>query len=195
MFSLSSKIRTHSCQFLGCRRKMKKLFIFLLIYNSFVLSTSAKNFVPFSIGGIIQDFYVNRSEAFDIIIHGSNTEKLKIVKEIMRMTSMASTVKIVCMTEDDKSVIRVNRSAVVLLDSLKHCQNFHDRVNLTNRFPRPLYFLTYIYNFDESQKQSLNGPGKSKMFEYETFLMHNVDSYRLITFLIFQQPNCRVVFV
>lgn len=57
--------------------------------------------------------------------------------------------------QSKSTVIKINRSANLVFDTLKSYRGFHKQAELNIEYPKKFYFLTYIVDFDETQTQSL----------------------------------------
>jgi hypothetical protein len=75
---------------------MKKFLLFLVLFTKYLLGSNCNDertvkYVAKAMSQIISDFYVKRSETFDIMIHGNSTQKLNdIVNEVMKSTKTPS---------------------------------------------------------------------------------------------------------
>lgn len=171
--------------------KMTTFFLIILFHSSVFLSHCANYFISYSVSQIIREFYLNRSEAFDFIIHGTDTENLaEIVNKILRKEE-SFTSNLITLRDGEESGLKINRSAVLMFNNVASYQDFHSRAVLNNFFPRNFYFLVYIRDLNAIQ---LNNLIPNSMLKYENFLVQNKKtSIVLATFVIFQQPDCRAL--
>jgi hypothetical protein len=154
---------------------MKKCFWLLVFFG----------FVFFSL--IIRDFYVKNSENFDFIIHGSRTKGLlKVVGDVAKLTETPSIIQVV----DEKSPVKVDRSAIFLFGTYESYNKFHDRLALSNKYPKEVYFFVYIA---EEKTENLKGNVEApKIFLHtEVFLIGHRNFY-LKSAVTFQQPSCNL---
>lgn len=171
----------------------KCLSIFILL--TFVLKLSiAKTLVATAVEQIVRNFYENKSESFDFFIHGTETRKMNdIVNEVAKKTQVPLRVYKI---DHFEGQIKINRSAILMFDSLASYHSFHSQSVLGNVHPSDFFFVAYIESFhDEVNKivttSDSNHPMRATLFRYAVFLLHQNDSLSLTTFVIFQQPDCR----
>lgn len=99
--------------------------------------------------------------------------------------------KLVQVRGSDKE-IKLNQSAVLIFDKCAAYRNFHQRALLKNFYPKDFRFLVYIKNFDEDRKKCFAAADPFNMFRHETSIESgDEDSLKLVTFVTFQQPDCR----
>lgn len=171
---------------------MKKHFWFFLISSFVIRLKFSEASVATSMSQIITNFYDNQKENIEIVILGKETEKLsEIVNDVVKTTKTISTIRKV-----GENRMILNQSAVLLFDSLKSYQDFHNKSVLGNVYPREFNILVYIDNFDSQHMSRLitkDPLETSSMFRHQSFLVHKNDELELslITFVTFQQPNCR----
>lgn len=142
---------------------------------------------------ILRDFYIEKSERFDIIVYESVEGTLnEIVNEVVKRNSEEIfPIKLIVISESEEK-IKLNQSAVLIFDKCEAYQNFHKIASLNNFFPKDFHFLVYIKNFDEDRKKCLTTKVPLALLRYETFIgSEDEDSFKLTTFVTFQQPNCR----
>lgn len=128
---------------------MKKLFLFLLIYNLSIKVLCQRSLVSSAISEIIRDFYIPRKERFDIIIYGSEKEKLNdIATSILIKISDSAPRRLIEPVGGD--ILKIDQSAIFLFDSLNSFNNLRPRIQLINRFYKRFNFLIYICDLKES---------------------------------------------
>lgn len=172
---------------------MKTFFFFLLLYDLSIQSFCDGKFVSLAIRKIISDFYLVKSDRFDVITHGSDVRQLNvIVNDLVRLKFDEFFPFKLLQVCSGNETISVNQSSIMLFDTLVSYHDFHKRAVLGNSYPKQFNILVYIVDLDLKQSQSLRM--NSKMFLYESFILHkhDYDSLALVTFEIFQQPKCRV---
>lgn len=171
---------------------MKQFFCNILLYGCISLSFSKNSSVSLAISQIISDFYVTRSVRFDFIIYEPKAKNLsKVLSELTVVKAGDEYTFKLMQVRAEKSVIEINNSAVMLFDTLRSYQDFHRRVSLTNMFSKQLHFLIYISDLKKTQINLLLSV-TNEIFHFETILLHDKeDSICLVTFITFQQPNCR----
>jgi hypothetical protein len=165
---------------------MKKFFWFFL-FSGFVLqSFCEKSLASLAISQIIRDFFVKNSDNFDFIIYGSRTkELLKIVGDVVKLTETLSTV---IQVKNGKSKIKVDRSSVMMFDTYKSYQDFHERAVLYETYPREFHFLVYIAE-EETENLTKNVELNSYFLFVESFLVGR-RNFSLKTFVTYQQSLC-----
>lgn len=133
---------------------MNTRFLFLLLFGYFIQSFCAlKHFLPSAVQQVIRDFYVNRSEAFDFVIQGTDLGGLNdTLKDVLR-NNFIEPYKV--HRFKGQEVIKINQSAILFLDSIKSYRDFQTRAVLLNRFQKTFNFLVYIKNCDEEKIKSL----------------------------------------
>jgi hypothetical protein len=179
-------------QFIDNNVKMKKFLWFMLFYGYVAQSFGDKKLVVSSaLTKVIREFYVVRSEHFDIMIYGRDKRFLnELVNDIAKGQSEKFPFKIVNVRESEDT-IEINQSAILMFDTLDSYQEFHQKAILTNEYPKEFNFLVYIVEIDETEAELLIPSNPFGIFEFEVFLMPKYESsMKLITFETFQQPNC-----
>lgn len=192
MFPAGSKINFF--QFLvGCLR-MKNIFWFVCLLSSVETSNLYQNSVASAISQVIRDSEAFQKENLAFVTFAS-TSKLPLLNDILNEVLKKSEVLAV-VVQAKGSKIDLNQSSLLLFDTLTSYQTFSNETVLGNEHPKEFHFLVYIWNFNFEQAGSLSTKGSlepSTLFRHQSFLVHksNEQDLSLITFVTFQQPNCR----
>lgn len=173
---------------------MKTFFLLVLAYGC---ANASQKLVASAVIGIAQEFYLEQNVQFDLIVYGAKISELNdIVDSFVKLEHQnCPPFKIIYMRRA-QTVIRIHRSAILMFDNLDSYQDFHRHVLLDAEFPTQFYFLVYVGGLNELQANNLtlkNSFTESPLIlQYESFLVHdNHKSMKLLTFSMFQQPNCR----
>jgi hypothetical protein len=173
---------------------MKTCFLLSVLFSALSFSNS-ENIISAALSKIIKNFYANQSEAFDVIVYNSKKDKKlnDILDEILRLSGIFPYQMIEESHTSDE--IPIDRSAVLLFDTVQSYQEFHQRAFFSNSFHKQFFFMVYILNIKEEENLKLFRHLTkiyTKMFLYETFLvLGNEGKVNLITFETFQKhPNC-----
>jgi hypothetical protein len=175
--------------------KMKKyshnlifLLFFCLVHLVFSSETSESMAVA-AITEIARRTLSQRSIDFDFVIYRCELDYL--VDEIVKSVDKPVNINEV---RTSKRMIRVNQSAIVLVDH-KELKQLHNRTLLTNKSPQNFHFYIYLSNFNGELEQislkELVDPRRLHRFSY--YLLDRKDSIELVTYTTFQQPNCREI--
>lgn len=170
---------------------MKKFFWCFFVFGFVINLSFANTFIAKALSQIVTNFYVDRNENFDLIICGTDTRKFsEIANEMAKKIEFFSTVTI-----SKENQIVVNRTSILFFNTLEIYQDFHNKSVLGNMFPKEFNIFVYIDNFNVKHASKLitrNPLAPESIFRHQSFLVHNkVQDLSLITFTLFQQPNCR----
>lgn len=150
-------------------------------------SCSAKPSVHSALSSVIENFFESRSEFFEFIIYGLDSEINDVLNRMNRETRKRGFVCKVRRVLNGSDEINIKNSALMVFDNMNDYRSFHRRA-LKSRCAKTLHFLVYIRSFDKNKLFFV----KDTSFLAETFLVeHDDESLKLITFAQFQQPNCR----
>lgn len=164
---------------------MKKLFLFLLLFGFVTQIISAKNIVSSAIHEIIIEYFVKMSEKFNIFTEKNSSLRIMDISNDMLKKSDIPCKILQVYFNSKKTILR--ESAILLFDDMESYQKFHERL-FYELISRTLNFLVYIENFTESKLRF----AIDSTFTSELFLVrNNKESLSLVTFALFQQPNCR----
>lgn len=145
---------------------MRKSFFLFSLFIIFSATNSTKlrknHFLAQSLVRIVQDFYVNRSESFDFIIFGNESESLsEIVDEVLKNVEYPTKVVKIKEFEGNRLIpvydakgnvevsytiqidIKLNRSSIVLFKTESCLNYFLKNANLV-KDQKNYHFFTYI---------------------------------------------------
>ena len=174
---------------------MKFFILFILFILSFETNIlKAKDVLESGVFEIIEKYYQNKNEGFDIVIVGSETQKLlEIVNNFAAKIIVPFEIKTLKKSENQQKIIK---SAIILIDTLASYHNLYHYTVLGNSYPRNFYFIIFIDEFYQIEDvitiNDTKNPFRTTIFSQASFLKQdNINSLTLTTFLTFQQPNCR----
>lgn len=175
---------------------MKQLFWFFVAFQLLLVATSTfgkkTDLVAAAIAQVVRDYFMTRSEHFDFVVIGFETEKLrKIVSEVMKATKVIARV-----IHTEKSRMMIDQSAVLLFDSVESHQEFVAAKKLySNKYPKDFHFLVYIQGLKKLE-QSFGA------FRHGSYILHqdsksklSDDSLKLVTYEFYKQPDCNEAYL
>lgn len=167
---------------------MQNFFFFLLLSSFFGLFLGIQSVISSATSEIIREYFVKKPERFDFFISESNNVVFKkIVDEVVTLSSHNDFPFTLTRFNESGKVFEINRSSVLLFDTLTSYQDFHARAIHNGKYPKEVHFLVYIYGYEGENVYDSNA-----IFRSESFLDHRPpNALRLTTYVIFQQPNCR----
>jgi hypothetical protein len=113
--------------------------------------SNSTNYISQGISQAVQNFFVNRSESFDILVFGNETESLKkIVEKIVKEVKFPYKLMKV---ESNETKIELTQSAILFTSTANSFIHLEKIVKLYNEYPRDLNFLVYVDG--ENQLQDL----------------------------------------
>jgi hypothetical protein len=166
----------------------------ILVFSIILLAASSIHSLNFAISKtppaataineLIQKFFVHRSIDFSLIVHRS-----EIIDQLLN--SFETPIKVVNVENNDNS-FHIDRSAVLIFNNKQEFVNFHRKMQVAFDYPRELHFFVYIESNDD-QEYSPHSDDFKKLLEFKNFnfLFEGDDFIDLVTFMTFQQPNCR----
>lgn len=171
---------------------MKKLCLFLLLYNSVNYSESVNSLISTALSQIIRDGFSANAEVSEIVVLGSNAGKLNIiVNEVANLISDFSSYKVSNKTAARGS-IRIKHSTIFLFDSLKSYHDFFKQVLPVDKYGHSFRFLVYVLDVSEVHSKKL--VLLTGMLYYTIFLVHSERdrSMSLMSLYFFQPPACGI---
>jgi hypothetical protein len=166
-----------------------------LLFTSFHLNVGDDQLVPLALYHILRDFYVNRSENFDLVICGKENRNItSLVNDVMREIDFPTTF---IQIEDLSSKISVDKSTILFFNSIADYNQFHEQAKLTNRYVKDINILVYIEGVSKKDLEKIkekNGHNVALLIRTETFLIHSEqqesNSLKLMIFDLTLRPNC-----
>jgi hypothetical protein len=175
-----------------------KTFFTLLCFLKFVSMKIAGNSeqVASAVSQIVEDYYANRSENFDIVVFGNETENLKfIVEKVIKTTK---TPRLVMKIEQTALKIELKQSAILFFRTVSSFMDFENRTTLINEYPRPLNFVVcfesstdIILLFRHDIINYSRFKSLSRLLMRSSFILQSPQgSIELMTFYLFQPTLC-----
>lgn len=169
--------------------RMKKLLIVGCLFWFIHDLNCSKDATASSISQIVQEFYSKQSESFSFIVYGIKTRYLAdLIDKIQSRNKMPASVQVKRFGEN----VQVKESAVLMFDTVRSYQEFHDRSVLSNQFEKDFHFLVYVEEISSSNFL-IKKPLQSLIFQQSSFLqrVRKNSEINLETFVTFLQPDCR----
>jgi hypothetical protein len=161
----------------------------LSILTIFVVATSVFAYNPASkaIAEVVEHFDADR---FDLILY--RTARDDLANEIAK--TMKTPATITKFIENTKYFL-INESSIMFFDDWKSFQMFHKKAWLANDFPRDFRLYVYVADFHDDSGWPNAKSILSRIFLHAYFFLDRVNQKHidLVTFTIFQQPDCRKI--
>lgn len=176
---------------------MKSVLAFFVVCSCLVLTSCLQKPVSSAIIQIVQNFYENRSQEFDIIFCGNGSYNLnEIVDEVGKEISLPY--KVIAWNVTSRYfgkdfLVHLNRSVVFVFDTWVTYFKFYLSTMLNNVYSKDFYFLVYVDEFLSNERAATDFSLLVKFFHYQSFLLRSIDGLlSLSTWITFQQPHCRI---
>jgi hypothetical protein len=170
--------------------KLVRIFVVYLSSLSVLLIESKESSAATAIAEIVKSF--PQSMNFDFIVYKSSLDDLanKIAKSVKRTTNVTKINDL----KSPEALIPIYQSAILFFSEEFLFREFYEIARLGNVFPKDFYFLVFIPNFKKNNFELLMDEKKpQKLFLFLYFLCDSDDGnhFELVTFTMFNQPNCR----
>jgi len=181
---------------------MKILFVNFLTFfcqfaNSAIYSqnqTLEEFLVSTAISDICEEFFIKKSEKFDLIIYGERTHHLDdVTNGVLRIIehNFSSTVQHVKDVDDWDH--KIEHSAVILFKNGSYFANFNFNAKLTNLSPKIIKLIIYLQSYDGIKHVKVRSFYKSDMSHISSFeyvVKNEESSIQLDTLDNFQEYSC-----
>ena len=163
--------------------------LFLLLFFYFFKNSMQIGSLTSSIAQIVREFFVNRSENFDLIVFENKTQSLSgSVIEVIKLSQYPT--KIIQIS-NQQTKIELNQSAILLFETANSFEYFLNNSILYHNFSKNFHFLVYVddhLNFEPIL--SLNYP----FLLHSSFIFKNYNhdiKFILYGFNAFRSINCK----
>lgn len=157
-----------------------QIFYFLGLCNCSNISNA--------IAAVVRIFYSNSNNQFDIINYCDDQDKLnKIFESVEAQNFEFIPHKVIKISKSLNHAIKLNRSAVLLFDTINSLKEFNNKVRLENDYSRKLAFLTITLNASSADLMKIN---KTSVTRHQNYLIEHDKYIGLETFSWYTSLAC-----